>query len=54
VKDTQVGGRTVTRMSAPAAANQPPEYLVFNGDTIFFGGAADPTLAESMVKALPQ
>jgi len=54
VKDTQVGGRTVTGMRAPAAANQPPEYLVFKGDTIFFAGAADPTLAESMVKALPQ
>jgi hypothetical protein len=54
VKDAQVGGRTVTGMYAPSTANQPPEYLIFAGDTIFFAGAADPTLAESMVKALPQ
>jgi len=64
--DQQVGGRTVTVLTAPAppaasgapaasaAPSQPPEYLVFKGDTIFFGGSDDATLAAEIVKTLPQ
>ncbi len=64
--EQQVGGRTVLVLTSPAApaasggpaaspaATQPPEYLVFKGDTVFFGGSGDPTLAGEIVKALPQ
>ena len=54
VKEEQVGGRTVTGLSAPSTANRPPEYLVFSGDTVFFAGADGSALASQMVQALPQ
>lgn len=52
---TTFAGREVTKLETTGTTpKNPPIYVLFVGDTIFFGGSDDPALAEAIVGSFPR